>query len=53
MKKKTIIVFEEDGKNISTEYKGEIDTVTLIGLLEQLKITLVVEKLLKGENKTL
>jgi hypothetical protein len=53
MKKKAVIIFEEDGNNISTEYKSEIDTVTLIGLLEQLKITLTVEKLPKGENKTL
>jgi hypothetical protein len=53
MKKKAVIIFEDDGKTATTEINSELDTNTLVGLLEQLKFTLLVEEISKSKSKTL
>ena len=50
MRKKAVIIFEEDGKNISTEINSELDTIQLIGLLEQLKFTLLINEVSKSKT---
>jgi len=50
MKRKAVIVFEDDGKNISTEINSQINTTQLLGLLEQLKFTLIAEELSKNNK---
>ena len=49
-KKKAVIVFEDDGKKTSTEINSDLDTVQLVGLLEQLKHTILTKEITKSKQ---